>query len=267
MLIRLMTAALGVVVALGIAVSASAQTVTGTLQGTVTDASGGVLPAATVTIRNLETGATRELTTNSIGFYSAPFLPIGRYTVTAKLNGFATVVREDIDLGLNQTRVADFQMKPAAVAETVTVVGAAPPINTTQRRDQELAHRRADQRQADAQPRQLPLARRDLPGLPGQPDQRPEQSRRRRRARRSTSTAPARAARRSRSTASTTTTRPRIRTARARRSRRSRSSRSSPTPTAPSSGAATARWCWCRRSRAPINGAATSTSSCRTATT
>ena len=51
MLIRLMTAALGVVVALGIAVSASAQTVTGTLQGTVTDASGGVLPAATVTIR------------------------------------------------------------------------------------------------------------------------------------------------------------------------------------------------------------------------
>ena len=131
MLIRLMTAALGVVVALGIAVSASAQTVTGTLQGTVTDASGGVLPAATVTIRNLDTGATRELTTNDIGFYSAPFLPIGRYTVTVKLSGFATVVRENIDLGLNQTRVADFQMKTATVAETITVVGASPPINTT----------------------------------------------------------------------------------------------------------------------------------------
>ncbi len=107
-----------------------AQTVTGSIQGVVTDATGGVLPGATVQVRNAETGAARDLTTNEQGFYAASFLPIGRYSVTARLAGFATVVRENIDVGLNQTRVADFQLKPSAREETVTVVGAAPPINT-----------------------------------------------------------------------------------------------------------------------------------------
>jgi hypothetical protein len=55
---------------------------------------------------------------------------VGRYSVTAKLTGFSTVVRAGVDVGLNQTRVADFQMKPASREETVTVVGASPPINT-----------------------------------------------------------------------------------------------------------------------------------------
>jgi hypothetical protein len=49
------------------------------MQGTISDSTGGVLPGATVVIRNAETGATREVLTNDIGFYSAPFLPIGRY--------------------------------------------------------------------------------------------------------------------------------------------------------------------------------------------
>lgn len=114
-----------------IASPAAAQTVTGTLQGTVTDATGAVLPGAMVTIKNIDTGASREITTNAVGFYSAPFLPIGAYTVTARLSGFGTMVRDNVDVGLNQTRVADFQLKPAAVAETVTVEGASPPINTT----------------------------------------------------------------------------------------------------------------------------------------
>jgi outer membrane receptor protein involved in Fe transport len=55
---------------------------------------------------------------------------VGRYSVTAKLAGFTTVVRDGVDVGLNQTRVADFQLKPASREETVTVVGASPPINT-----------------------------------------------------------------------------------------------------------------------------------------
>ena len=108
-----------------------AQTVTGSLQGAVTDATGGVLPGAVITIRNADTGGARAVTTNEAGFYSAPFLPIGRYTVSAALGGFGTVVRENVEIGLNQTRVADFQLKPATVAETVTVSGASPPINTS----------------------------------------------------------------------------------------------------------------------------------------
>ena len=79
---------------------AAAQTVTGTMQGTVTDASGGVLPGATVSIRNLDTGASRsDRDATKSGFYSAPFLAVGSYSVTATLNGFGTVVRDAVEVG------------------------------------------------------------------------------------------------------------------------------------------------------------------------
>ncbi len=110
--------------------AADAQTVAGTMQGTVTDATGGVLPAATIVIRNAETGAVREVLTNESGFYSAPFLPIGRYVVTASMAGFNTTVREGVEVGLNQTRVTNFQLSPSGRAETVTVTATAQPINT-----------------------------------------------------------------------------------------------------------------------------------------
>jgi hypothetical protein len=110
--------------------TAAAQTVTGTIQGVVTDSSGAVLPGASITTKNLETGASRTVTSNEVGFYAAPFLPVGRYSVTAKMSGFATLIRDDIEVGLNQTRVADFELKAASREETVTVIGAAPPINT-----------------------------------------------------------------------------------------------------------------------------------------
>src|SRR5688572_24241555 len=58
----------------------NAQTVTGTIQGTVTDSSGGVLPGAAVTITNADTGAERTVVTNDAGFYSASFIQIGRYS-------------------------------------------------------------------------------------------------------------------------------------------------------------------------------------------
>lgn len=113
-----------------LASAANAQTVAGTMQGTVTDSTGGVLPGATVVIRNADTGAVREVLTNEIGFYSAPFLPIGRYKVTASMSGFSTNVRDNVEVGLNQTRVTDLQLSPSGRAETVTVTATAQPINT-----------------------------------------------------------------------------------------------------------------------------------------
>jgi hypothetical protein len=109
---------------------AAAQTVTGTIQGTVTDTSGGVLPGVTLTLRNADTGAERVIVTNEVGFYNAPFMPIGRYLVTAMLAGFGTVTKEQIEVGLNQTRVVDFELDPR-VTDTVTVRGDATPINLT----------------------------------------------------------------------------------------------------------------------------------------
>lgn len=125
-----------------------AQTITGTLQGTVADATGGVLPGVSVTVRGLETGQQRETVTNGAGYYTLPFLPIGVYEVTAALSGFKTVVHERVTIALNDTRVVDFELTPASVAETVTVVAEAAPINTT---NGEIKHS-LDERQIDDRP-------------------------------------------------------------------------------------------------------------------
>lgn len=107
-----------------------AQTVSGTLQGTVVDSSGGVLPGAVVTMRHVDTGQERTVVTNGSGFYVAPFVPIGRYRVTAALAGFGTAVQENVEVGLNQSQVVDFRLDPR-LTDVVTVTAALPRINTT----------------------------------------------------------------------------------------------------------------------------------------
>lgn len=116
---------------IGWSVAIYAQTVTGTLQGTVTDTTGAVVPGAEVVVRNVETGQERNLKTNSDGSYSAAFLPLGQYTATASGKGFGKVVQEKIEITINQTRVIDFTLSPVGVAEAVTITADAAPINTT----------------------------------------------------------------------------------------------------------------------------------------
>src|SRR5215207_6674745 len=119
---RTLVVVAGVVIALcALAPGAAAQTVTGTMQGTVKDTNDAVVTGATVTIRNVETGQERTATTNSEGFFVAPFLPIGRYEATAAQSGFGPVKREGLEVTLNQTAVADFTLNPT-VSEEVTVV-------------------------------------------------------------------------------------------------------------------------------------------------
>jgi outer membrane receptor protein involved in Fe transport len=84
----------------------------------------------TVTIKQVDTGAERAAVTNERGFYSAPFLQIGAYSITAALTGFGTVTRTGIVVTLNDTRVVDFKLDPRAT-ETVTVTANSPAINLT----------------------------------------------------------------------------------------------------------------------------------------
>ncbi len=105
-----------------------AQTVTGTMNGTIVDSSGAALPGVTVTIRNAETGLERIVVTDSAGFFNAPFLPIGRYNVEAQLGGFGMQTRQNVRVDLNQTVVQDFILG-MALAESVTVTADAPRIN------------------------------------------------------------------------------------------------------------------------------------------
>src|SRR5256885_16952908 len=78
-----------------------AQTVTGTMRGTVTDRSNAVLPGVTITIRNVETGQERILNTDKNGAFNAPFLPLGRYNVSAELSGFGTMKHNGVPVDLN----------------------------------------------------------------------------------------------------------------------------------------------------------------------
>src|SRR5207253_7580451 len=110
--------------------SAAAQTVTGTLQGTITDKSGGALPGVTVTVRNMETGLEHVTITNDKGFYSAPFLPIGRYVVNAELSGFGRATLNNVGIELNTTTVKNIVMAPQ-MSETVTVSAEAPHVDVT----------------------------------------------------------------------------------------------------------------------------------------
>ena len=70
------------------AARAQSQAVNGTIEGTIKDASGGLLPGVTVTVHNTDTGAERVVVTDANGLYRAPLLPLGTYQVTAELSGF-----------------------------------------------------------------------------------------------------------------------------------------------------------------------------------
>jgi hypothetical protein len=109
----------------------SAQTVTGTLRGTVSDSKGAVVPGAEVVVHNMETGQERNLKTNGEGGYEATFLPLGRYSVTASGTGFSKVVQENIEITLNLTKVLDFTLNPSGLTEAVIVSADPAPINTT----------------------------------------------------------------------------------------------------------------------------------------
>ena len=107
------------------------QMTTGTISGTVKDASGAVIPGATVSLKNLDTGLARTLTTNSQGQYQAPNLSLGNYEVLAEMPGFQTVVRRGIHLTVGREAVVDFSLNPGTIAEAVTVTAEAPIVETT----------------------------------------------------------------------------------------------------------------------------------------
>jgi hypothetical protein len=103
---------------------------TGSLEGVVTDPSGGILPGVTVTVRNIETNLSRESVTDAGGRYRATALQPGRYEVSAELPGFASKPVTGIPVLVGQTHSVDIQMRPAGVTETVIVTGESPVIDT-----------------------------------------------------------------------------------------------------------------------------------------
>jgi carboxypeptidase family protein len=103
------------------ALTASAQIITGTIQGTVQDSNGAVLPGANVVIKHLETNSSRTLVTDEQGSFKALQLIPGMYSVTVSKQGFATAEDPKVPLTVGQTAGLVFTLKISSVAETVTV--------------------------------------------------------------------------------------------------------------------------------------------------
>ncbi len=111
--------------------AAFAQSANGTLQGTVTDSTGAVVPGATVHVQAVQTGVARDTTTNSDGFYSASNLNAGAYTVTVSASGFATYKQNDVVLSVGAVRELDMAVTVSTSEVTVNVEASTNQVNST----------------------------------------------------------------------------------------------------------------------------------------
>src|SRR3990167_4763666 len=110
---------------------AFAQLPTATILGVVRDATGAVVPGASLTARSTETGQTRTAVSAGDGSYRFSALPVGSYEVRVEQSGFQAAVRSGFTLAVGQEAVINFTLEVGAVTQTVAVTGEAPMVNTT----------------------------------------------------------------------------------------------------------------------------------------
>ena len=127
----LFVALAGVALLLAAPAPGRAQVTTGTILGTVTDATGGVLPGVSVTIKSVGTGASRTVVTDAQGRYRESQLAIGGYEISAELQGFQTQIRKGLSLTVGSELVVNISMTVGSVSEQITVTTAAPIVQVT----------------------------------------------------------------------------------------------------------------------------------------
>ncbi|HUK48371.1 MAG TPA: TonB-dependent receptor [Terriglobales bacterium] len=120
----------GLLLTLTCSLIAWAQVDTATVTGTVRDTTGAVLPNATVTARETDTGISTAATSDNNGNFVITPLKIGRYSVTAEATGFRTETRENIVLDVQQNLRLDFQLHVGSVAQVAEVTSQAPLLET-----------------------------------------------------------------------------------------------------------------------------------------
>ena len=113
-------------------VALHAQTITGNINGTVTDASGAIIPGAKVTATNIDTNIQTPTTSNNDGIYNIRFLQVGQYSVTVTAQGFDTRTFGPFALEANQDAKIDAQMKVAGTTQQISVQAAVAPLLNTE---------------------------------------------------------------------------------------------------------------------------------------
>lgn len=98
--------------------------------GIVTDSSGAAVPRAAIVVTNVATGVTFEALTDTQGYYTAPSIAVGRYTVAADAPGFKKTVRTGITIEVEKRAQVDIRLQVGTLAESVEVAGEAPLVDT-----------------------------------------------------------------------------------------------------------------------------------------
>lgn len=154
-MLRLLSAILATLV---LSFAAWSQALNGTLVGTITDASGALVPNAKISVLETNTNLSRSSTTNDSGNFTFGNLPQGRYTVTIEQTGFRKALRENVEVTINSTVRVDFQLQPGQISEQVTITAELPALQT----DRTDTGRKLDSRQVA----ELPLTQnRNFQGL------------------------------------------------------------------------------------------------------
>ena len=124
------TVGLAVLLVLGVAGPAAAQSFQGGMRGAIRDAQG-VIPGVTVTLTNEANGTSRDTVSNESGEYSFPVLDPSTYSIRAGVQGFKTFERRGIRVGAQQFITLDIVLEVGTVSETITVTADAPLIETS----------------------------------------------------------------------------------------------------------------------------------------
>src|SRR5438105_4195191 len=103
---------------------------TATIVGTVTDSSGAVVPNVSITVTSQDTGLTRKAISNQAGYYAAPLLPVGQYSIAAEATGFKKKTITGIVVQVNEEPRVDIVLDVGAITESVTVSGEATQLQT-----------------------------------------------------------------------------------------------------------------------------------------
>src|SRR5215813_1149568 len=120
-----------VALAMSASVVAFAQETRSTILGTVKDQSGAVVAGAAVDVTNTETNSTTKLSTNGSGYFEAPYLVPGVYSITVTAQGFKRYVRQGYTLTVNSRQNVDIALEIGGASETVTISASAQLLETT----------------------------------------------------------------------------------------------------------------------------------------
>ena len=129
--IRFLNQALIASLALAASLAPLQAQVTAAISGRVVDPKGGGVGGATVTVKSIETGATRSVTTDEMGNYTVLSLPLGGQEVRAEKKDFKVAIRTGVNLTVGENAVVNLPLELGEVTQQVTVSGEAPLVNTT----------------------------------------------------------------------------------------------------------------------------------------